>query len=131
MQKSVSRISLILLCCLPSLLFAGEPYSYIRLAPQLTIHFEEASAPALEIGKRPPLSPEQQRAFDKRFLWRTISVSSLALGTATLLTGVRLFNKGKNAKKIAVGDAFINIGIAVDIAAIGPIVMARYWHRKI
>jgi hypothetical protein len=109
------------------------PYEYIRLAPRLMLDLEEyaAQSPVLQIGDLPPRSPEQQRAYQKRTQWRWVALGTITLGTATLLTGVRLFNKGKNAKKIAVGDAMILIGVGIDIAVIGPLVMERYWHRTI
>jgi hypothetical protein len=59
-----------------------------------------------------------------------ISAGVLVLGTSTLLTGVRLFNNGNNAKKNAAGDTLINVGIGIDLAAILPVGVAYLWWRK-
>jgi hypothetical protein len=80
------------------------------------------------IGRRSPAG-RYQYAHRRFTQWSLISAGVLFLGTSTLLTGVRLFNKGNNAKKNAAGDTLITIGVGVDLAAILPIGVAYWWWR--
>ena len=83
---------------------------------------------ALTIGGAPV--GRSQYAHRKFTRWTLISAGVLGLGTATLLTGVRLFNTGNNAKKNAAGDTLINVGVGVNIAAVLPLGVAGWWWRS-
>lgn len=131
MLRSSIWVKALLCLLLPFVCLAETPYERVHIAPQLSLELP-AEELALSFGKpapRPTIA--QYHAAQKKTQWKWTAATMLTLGTATMLTGVRLFNKGKNAKKIAAGDAMISIGVGVDLAAIIPIAMAFYWHRKI
>jgi hypothetical protein len=108
----------LLFCFVPEVVL-GQERAASTLSPQLLI-----------FGKPAP-SPEYAYYYNKRLQWRLISIATGFVGTTTLFTGVVLFNRGNNAKKNAAGDALINIGFGVDLAALLPLGVAYYWGRKL
>jgi hypothetical protein len=96
--------------------------------PSLLPTVEVPEALGLNLGRSP--IGRALYAHKKFRQWSLISAGVLVLGTSTLLTGVRLFNTGNNAKKNAAGDTLINVGIGIDLAAILPVGVAYLWWRK-
>ena len=96
--------------------------------PSLLPSVEVPESLGLNVGRSPV--GRVGYAHKKFTQWSLLSAGVLVLGTGTLLTGVRLFNTGNNAKKNAAGDTLINVGIGVDLAAILPVGVAYYWRRK-
>jgi hypothetical protein len=96
--------------------------------PSLLPSVEVPESLGLNVGSSPV---GRVRYAHKKFTqWSLLSAGVLVLGTGTLLTGVRLFNTGNNAKKNAAGDTLIIVGIGVDLAAILPVGVAYYWWRR-
>lgn len=111
------------------LLFLGALPLFATAQTKASLPFPALTPPALLVGRLEPI-PHKPSPREKAKKWLIVSGVTLGVGGATLATGVRLFNQGKNAKKIAVGDAMINIGFGISFATLLPLGVSGYWYKK-